>query len=553
MSRRTVTCPECRTQLRSDRPIPVGSRLNCPDCQSSFTASEPSSRFGPVALIAVAASVILGASAIVVAIVMNRPDPTPRVNLQASEEDEKQKKLDAQQKKIDDGLKKLEYARLVAKGEEALRKQQFAEAEEAFSKALDILPGDGDALKGLVTARASIASAKKTTDDDGKRQAEIDRLVDDAKKASADKQFAQAVRLLESARSIGPTNRAVLDALSIAQAALDADQTQKKNLADFRKLMDAAKAALLAERFPDAVRDFQAAVRLMPDDLEAQQGVKQAEAKLAGIADKEKRQQAFDIFLDRGRKAHSANRFNDAVAALESALRLIPDEREAARLLRGSQEALKQAKSKNGKLLPLAEEAIRLTRYEEAVRLSKEAVDNWAEDTRAERLFRAADRLLETMRAAQNAYLRFMTQGAQATAAGRNADAVVAYTEALRIAPLDAEVMRLLRNARLALDRDLKGQAEYERLMKVGAAAMNRKSFAEAVKAFRDALKLVPDDALANVELSKARYGKAMADGQQALRQKKKADAIRSFEAALEEKPGDFQATALLRQAKAMK
>ena len=555
MSQRMVTCPECRTQLRSNRPIPIGSTLNCPDCKSTFTAPEASpSRAGPIALIAVAVATILGGSVILAAVMMNRTPPTEKADLRQHDEDARQKNdLAAQQKKIDGGLKKIEYARFLAKGEEALRKQQYPEAEEAFSRAADILPNEREALEGLVTAKAALASAKNSTEGDGKRQAEVDQLLDDAKKATAGKQFAQAVRLLESARTISPANRVVLDALAAAQTALDSDLTQKKDLADFRKLMDAAKASFLAERYTDAVRDYQAAVRLMPDDLEAQQGVKQSEAKLAGVADKDKRQVAFDAFVDRGRKSHGAKRYNDAIAALESALRLIPEEREASRLLRGSQEALKLAKSKNAKLLVAAEEAIRLVRLEEGRRLADEAVQNWPEDSRAEKLLRAADRLIENLKTAQTAFVRYMQSGALATASGRNADAAAAYTEALRIDPTNAEVMRLLRNANQALARDIKNKTEYDRLMTVGSAALNRKAYVDAFRAFRDALKLLPDDATANDGLSRAKYGRAMVDGQQALRLKKRADAIRFFESALVEKPDDFQATTGLQKAKALK
>jgi tetratricopeptide (TPR) repeat protein len=561
MSQTRVTCPQCRSRLRSAQPIPVGSSLSCPDCEATFTAPEASpNRFGPFALIAVSVAAILGGSLVLAAVLMNRPAPGPVANLQQSEKDARQKELDDRQKKLTDILAKTEYTRLLARGDDALRKQQYAEAEEAYSKAADLLPGESEALKGLATARAALAAATKGTEDDAKRQAEIDRLVAEAKQATADKQLAQAVRLLESARTIGPTNRVVLDALAAAQLALDADQTQKTSLADYRKLMDAAKASLIAERYTDAVRDFQAALRLMPDDLEAQQGVKQAEAKLAGLADQRKRQAAFDALLDRGRASHAAKRYNDAIAALESALRLIPDDRDATRLLSGSRDALKQAKSKNAKLVLLAEDSLRLGRYEEAQTRADEAVKNWAEDARAEKLLRRAEQLIANLRANIVAFRRYMETGAVATAALRYADAVNAYTEALRLDPTNAEVMRLLRNANLSLVaanqavvQNLKGQAEYDRLMKVGSAALKRNAYADASKTFRDALKLVPDDADATAGLSKAKYGRAMVDGSQALRLKRKADAVRFFEAALVEVPDDFQAKSGLQKAKMLK
>ena len=553
MSQTRVTCPQCRSTLRSTRPIPVGSSLSCPDCEATFTAPERSpTRFGPVALIAVAVAVILGASLVLAAVLIGRP-AVPVASLQPSDKDARQKGLDDQQKKIDDGLKKLEYTRLLAKGDAALNKQQYAEAEEAYSKAADLLPGDSEALKGLVTARAALTAATKGTEDDAKRQAEIDRLVEEAKKATADKQLAQAVRLLESARTISPTNRVVLDALAAAQLALDADQTQKASLADYRKLMDTAKASMIAERYTDAVRDFQAALRLMPDDLEAQQGVKQAEAKLAGLADQQKRQAAFDALVDRGRNSHGAKRYNDAIAALESALRLIPNEREATRLLSGSRDALKQAKSKNAKLLVLAEDSLRLGRYEEAQNRADEAFKNWAEDTRAEKLLRRAEQLIANLKSNLDAFQRYMVAGATAMAAKSYAAAVNAYTGALRLDPTNAEVMRLLANANAALVRTAKGQAEYNRLIKLGAAALDSNRYADAYRAFRDALKLVPDDAVATDGLSKAKYGRAMVDGLQALRLKRKADAVRFFEAALVEVPDDFQAKSGLQKAKMLK
>jgi hypothetical protein len=36
-----VTCPHCRTQLKSPRPIPSGRTLTCPQCQNGFTLSQP--------------------------------------------------------------------------------------------------------------------------------------------------------------------------------------------------------------------------------------------------------------------------------------------------------------------------------------------------------------------------------------------------------------------------------------------------------------------------------------------------------------------------------
>ena len=37
----TVKCPECRTTLKSSRPIPAGKLLTCPKCDVLFAAPKP--------------------------------------------------------------------------------------------------------------------------------------------------------------------------------------------------------------------------------------------------------------------------------------------------------------------------------------------------------------------------------------------------------------------------------------------------------------------------------------------------------------------------------
>src|SRR5205085_9686002 len=77
-------------------------------------------------------------------------------------------------------------------GEEAVRG-----GRGAYGAALKLFPSDPDALKGLVAARAAIASAGTSKDDAEKRRADLARLVKEGKAAMEAKQFALAVRLYE--------------------------------------------------------------------------------------------------------------------------------------------------------------------------------------------------------------------------------------------------------------------------------------------------------------------------------------------------------------------
>ena len=125
-----------------------------------------------------------------------------------------------------------------------------------FGAAMVVLASFGANGAGLVAAEVKLASAASARQDEKKLKADIDQALADAETAMQEKKFAAALQRLEAARRVAPLNKGVLDLLAKAQAALDADTAEKKKLTAFRTHMDAGKAAMRAERFPDAVKEF---------------------------------------------------------------------------------------------------------------------------------------------------------------------------------------------------------------------------------------------------------------------------------------------------------
>src|SRR5262249_40065384 len=116
----------------------------------------------------------------------------------------------------------------------------------------------------------------------------------------------------------------------------------------------------------------------------------------------------------------------------------------------------------------------------------------------------------------------------------------------------DVDATKALADAQAAADKDARRLQDFARQMDLGNRALKARRWADAVKAFSDALKLSPDDPQATAGLSKARFGQAMADGQAAMFGKACAEATPGFERPRAERRGDPAATALLRQAKAL-
>jgi tetratricopeptide (TPR) repeat protein len=317
--------------------------------------------------------------------------------------------------------------------------------------------------------------------------------------------------------------------------------------------MAAGKLALETARFDDALRAFAAALALLPGDAEAKAGQKEAEARRTALEDRKKRESAFDKAIAAARTALARKRYRAALANLEAALRLFPDDRDTQRALRDARETFKKVRAEYKGLLARADAARRGNRLAEARRLYADAAALWPEDARAVKGQREMEDLAERQRNAGFDYLRLMGAGSRALAAGRYSEAATAYAAALELAPGDVDAAAGLRAARAGLARLAKVKAQFDKLMRAGSNALGRRLYADAEKAFSAALRLSPDNALATAGLNKARYGRFMEEGRKAQLLNRRADAIRAYEAALEAKPGDATATLALKQARAMR
>src|SRR5262249_45161094 len=145
---------------------------------------------------------------------------------------------------------------------------------------------------------------------------------------------------------------------------------------------------------------------------------------------------------------------------------------------------------------------------------------------------------------------RYITAGQTALRTGSYAAAVKAYTEALRILPNDPDALTGLKLAQDGLELELKKQRDYQAAMTAANNALNRRAYADAGKELHEALRIFPLDATAAAALKDARFKLHMDEGQQAFNAKRYADAVRAYEKALAEQPDNLMAQAALNQAK---
>jgi epidermal growth factor receptor substrate 15 len=454
--------------------------------------------------------------------------------------------------KSDDGVMQAEFQRLMTAGAAALADRSYDKAITAYTDALALYPTNIDAAKGLAEARKGREASAAEQQDTQKKRAEVARLMKQAKEAQAAKMYAEAVRALDRAVLLAPGDEAVIKALADARELLATNQGEKKKLADYDAYIAAGQAALKAERGADALREFNAALRLLPGDSVALTGIREAEKLLDSLKDTDKRRAEYTALMAQGGDALKNKRYNDAIAAFTQAEKLYPKDADALQGLSDAQKAATaDAQSQYAQLMLQGAAAMRAQRYQDAVQVYTNALTLVPNDQTAIQQLALAQKALAAAAVAQTAYAQYIQTGQAALQLKGYADARVAFANALTVVPNDPAALAGL------------AAANYGLHMLEGNAALEAKKYGDAMAAFQAALIDAPGDPTATATLKQAKalagaaaveadYNLQMQNGQALMQKKKYGEAVKAFETALQDKPGDTAATAALKQAQAM-
>src|SRR5262249_5076775 len=130
-----------------------------------------------------------------------------------------------------------------------------------------------------------------------------------------------------------------------------ADDAEKKTRADFETRMDAGRAAMVDQRYADALREYKAALRLLPGDAAAEGGVRDAEDRLARVQERANQRVAVAGVLDKARTALNAKHYDEAISAANEALGIAPGNAEAKQIANDAARAKRTAKADMAQLL----------------------------------------------------------------------------------------------------------------------------------------------------------------------------------------------------------
>jgi tetratricopeptide (TPR) repeat protein len=251
----------------------------------------------------------------------------------------------------------------------------------------------------------------------------------------------------------------------------------------------------------------------MPNDKDAlalRQQIDQAKKDAAGAAAAmDAKKQEYAKQMTAARAALGARRYDEALQAVAAALAAMPNDRDALALRAQVDKAKADAaamkadadkKREFGRLMLQARSAMAAKKYDDAIKAYTAALVLYPSDTEATRGLADAKKASETRPAPMPMppakpplYAKQMDAGLAQEKAGKYDLALNAYKAALRLVPGDADADRKVDFCQAMLD---------------GAKAMQQRKFPDAVKAYESALKLFPNDQAAKQALARAKAGK---------------------------------------------
>ena len=459
---------------------------------------------------------------------------------------------DAQAGKNDtDAKHKADYAAAIQAGRAALVAKKFDDAIKSANDALKLFPGDQAALALVKDAQAG----KTGSDADAKKREEFQHLLTTAQQALAAKSYAAAAKAADDALKLIPNDQTATRVLKDANDGIKAE-ADKKRLADYAAWMQNARTALAAKKYDDVLKSAGEALKIVPGDKDAQVLIQTAQAAKAGSDADKKKQADYAAFIQTGRIALAAKKYDEAIKDAQDALKLFPGDLAATALLKDAQvgklgaDADKKKQADYIAFIQAGRAALAAKKYDDAIKDAQDALKLFPGAPEALALVKDAQTgkagvdAVAAMRKAE--YNRQMALAQQAMTAKRYPDAERAYTEALRQVPNDPAATKGLADAKTADKPPLPMVPDYAKSMQSAQALDGQKMWVAAAAAYRDALKAKPGD-------PKATFGLDLADGQRLLEAKSFAAAQKLFEDALRLMPNDPTATALLKRAKDMR
>lgn len=445
----------------------------------------------------------------------------------------------------------------LTQGRAFLAARNFSDAAKALGQAQNLAPNDADVKNALRDLDQAQKQASAEAAAQKQRLTQFQTFLATGKSALAAKQYANAVKALASATTLIPDDKEAQQLFRQAQV----EQRQAEEAAARARLNDlitTGQTALKAKNYEVAEKAFRSASLVDPNNPTILQGLKDAEAGRQSLAAAKLKLANFNLAMSQGTKALQTKDYKTAIASAQQALQLVPNDADALRLLQQAQTAQGNADKAAANFqaaLDAGQKALAAMNYGAAIAAFNDALKLQPNDATVSKLLNQAKQGLAGAQKTAN-YQKAMTAGQNALTGKKYAEAIASFQQALKLFPNDKAALQQLNQAQQAQRDANKGVkmppenpkgGDYDQAMQRGAAAEKDFRFADALRAYQDALKAKPNDKAAS---SRAQFAQHVTQGEQFLNNMMWLDATRELESARKLQPKNQYVLKLLQKAK---
>ncbi len=468
------------------------------------------------------------------------------------------------------------YQTLVSKGDKEFNNKEYIKAKAYYQEALRVKPNDANAKSKLNKTLQKIR-------EENKKEEQFFEYIDSADALYANGELEKALADYNKALKIFPKDEYALNKKSEITSTL---KDEKEKLDSFNEMVALGDNLLQQEKYPEAVMQYEAALKLYPNNSAVNEKYQNAKNSKDAYDTKVSE---YERLKEEGKEYSLRKKYGDAIASYQQALALFPSDTE----INGIISELQSKKSVAERYETKINEADALYEdrsYNEAKSSYQQALKVIPDDSYALGMISRIDEILNSPE-----YLKIMNDKAKLDSdfanfisKGENAEnqknyeqALSYYVSALELKPNNADALAKKQNAEnmilyqeqqrkeqerlAAIEAEKQRQATINNLIKIGNNQLTEKKYAEAELSFNEVLRIDPSNATATAQLQviagfyeeiqrqkQENYNNAMSEGSYAFDSWKYAEAIRQFNIALANKPGDSIATNKLAEAQKM-
>ena len=457
------------------------------------------------------------------------------------------------------------YESLMKKGNDKFAAKDYISAKTYYEMALKQKSNDP-------TARKKLDETLKKIQEDGARQEVFYAHLDAGDQFYNQQKYEEAMTEYEQALKVFPEDKYVGGQAEEVRAILKERQDKQDA---YNTAMSQGETLLAEENYDAAILQFETAIGIFPNDKLPKEKLAEARQKKQLYTEKVT---LFDKTMEEARQQGLRKNYDAALAKLDQALELFPNDLQANTLKNEYTAAKDQANRYNG-IIAEADRLYENKAYKEAKAQYQSALLVVAGDAYATDMIARLDPLIAQQDAEEAARIAAEQEAAriaaEAEAARLAAEAetarIAAEQEAARIAA-EQEAARLAAEeaARIAAEEEAARQAalaaaEAERqatlktMLDAANALFEQKDYANAKVKYQEVVTFDEGNATATAKIREidsilaqmaaeieAHYNNAMNAGNQAMNAEKFAEAITHYQSALVYRPEDATATAQL-------